>query len=89
MVMDRELAMRRWSMLTPRQQEVVDLVAAGLTNREIAARLGLTAGTVSAHVANSLWRLGLKRRAQIVLRAIEPAGRSETTDQVAGHDRHV
>jgi non-specific serine/threonine protein kinase len=59
--------------LTPRQHEVAQLIAAGLTNREIAARLGVTPGAVSQHVANSLWLLRLPRRHQIAAWAIEPA----------------
>jgi DNA-binding NarL/FixJ family response regulator len=51
--------------LTRRQQEVARLVAAGLSNEEIAARLVLVRGTVSNHVEAILGRLGFHRRTQI------------------------
>jgi DNA-binding NarL/FixJ family response regulator len=43
--------------------EVLDLVAQGLTNRDIAARLVLSEHTVNRHVANILRKLGLSSRA--------------------------
>jgi DNA-binding NarL/FixJ family response regulator len=61
------------STLTPRQYEIAQLIAAGLTNREIAARLGLTPGTVSEHISNILWCLRLTRRRQIAAWVIEEA----------------
>jgi DNA-binding CsgD family transcriptional regulator len=51
--------------LTPRQREVAVLVAAGLTNMEIAQRLVLTPGTVANHVESILRRLGFRSRTQV------------------------
>ena len=51
--------------LTPRQQEVAALVAEGLTNAAIAARLVITERTAIAHVGHILDRLGFHSRAQI------------------------
>jgi len=51
--------------LTARQREVVDLVAQGLTDREIAARLVISPRTAESHVQQVLTRLGLRSRAQI------------------------
>ncbi|MET9338941.1 BREX system ATP-binding domain-containing protein [Nonomuraea sp. NPDC003804] len=51
--------------LTAREFEVARLVAAGLTNREIAERLVLAPKTVSAHIAHILAKLGAARRAEI------------------------
>jgi non-specific serine/threonine protein kinase len=51
--------------LTARQREVAALVAAGLTNREIAARLVITERTAENHVGHILTRLGFRARAQI------------------------
>ena len=61
------------SPLTPRQYEIAQFIAAGLTNREIAARLGLKPGTVSQHISNILWCLRLTRRRQIAAWIIEEA----------------
>jgi DNA-binding CsgD family transcriptional regulator len=51
--------------LTPLQREVIRLVAAGRTNAEIAARLGVTPGRVGTLVGRALDRLGLECRADI------------------------
>jgi DNA-binding NarL/FixJ family response regulator len=50
------------SRLSRRELEVLDLVAQGRTNREIAARLVLSEHTVNRHVANILRKLGLTSR---------------------------
>ena len=54
--------------LTPRQGQVAGLVAEGLTNKQIARRLGLSPATVKDHVHAILRRLGLARRSQIAAR---------------------
>lgn len=51
--------------LTPREREVVSLVAEGLTNGEIAQRLGVAQSTVKNHVRSCLEKLGYERRAQL------------------------
>jgi DNA-binding CsgD family transcriptional regulator len=51
--------------LTLRQRQVVQLIARGASNEEIASELVLTNGTVANHVAGILGRLGLSSRAQI------------------------
>ncbi len=50
------------SPLTARQLQVQRLVAQGLTNAQIAARLGITARTVKQHIADGMARLGLHAR---------------------------
>ncbi|MGS2807586.1 response regulator transcription factor [Nocardia sp. MW-W600-9] len=50
---------------TPREREVRDLAAAGLTNREIATRLVLSERTVETHVRNILAELGVTNRAEL------------------------
>jgi DNA-binding CsgD family transcriptional regulator len=51
--------------LSPREREVADLVADGLTNSAIAARLFVSRATVSSHVSHILTKLGFTSRAQI------------------------
>jgi DNA-binding NarL/FixJ family response regulator len=52
--------------LTPREREVATLVARGLSNREIGARLVISPRTVEKHVSSILQKLGLASRAQLV-----------------------
>lgn len=56
--------------LSPRQLEVATLAAAGLTNREIAARLFLGVRTVEGYVAGALRALGLTRRSELASAAL-------------------
>jgi len=57
--------------LTPRETEVLRLMAAAYTNREIAEALGAAEGTVKIHVSNILSKLGARDRTQAVLRSLE------------------
>ncbi|HEX9940885.1 MAG TPA: response regulator transcription factor [Thermoanaerobaculia bacterium] len=57
--------------LTPRETEVLRLMAAAYTNREIAEALGTAEGTVKIHVSNILSKLGARDRTQAVLRSLE------------------
>jgi NarL family two-component system response regulator YdfI len=53
-------------LLSPREQEVLELVAEGLTNREIAKQLSVSVFTVKAHVTSLFNKLGVDSRAQAV-----------------------
>lgn len=57
--------------LTPRETEVMRLVAGGYSNREIGEALGTAEGTVKVHVSSILSKLGVRDRVQAVLRVLE------------------
>ena len=57
--------------LTPREQDVLALVAQGMPNRAIGEQLGITERTARTHVSNILAKLGLTSRTQAALYAVE------------------
>jgi len=54
-----------WGSLTPMERDVSQLVAAGLTNPEIGARLAISRRTVESHLSHSFRKLGLASRTQL------------------------
>lgn len=71
-------------ILTPREQQVLDLVAEGLSNREIGERLYISAKTVSVHVSAVLRKLGVSTRTQAARSALvsTPRGGSNDTNGI-------
>jgi DNA-binding CsgD family transcriptional regulator len=57
--------------ITPREMEILEAMAAGLSNREIAERLFVSENTVKTHAARVFEKLSAKRRTQAVQRAKE------------------
>jgi DNA-binding NarL/FixJ family response regulator len=57
--------------LTPREIEILRLIAAGMSNREIADTLGVAEGTVKNHTSSILSKLGVRDRTRAVLKALE------------------
>ena len=69
--------------LTAREQDVLALITAGKTNRQIAAALHISPGTVKVHVEHIIAKLGVADRTQAAVRAIELG----LTRAPAGHGR--
>jgi len=65
--------------LTPREGEVVALVAKGMKNREIAETLGIATGTVKIHLMHIFEKTGMRDRFELALRGLRTA-----TDQDRG-----
>jgi DNA-binding NarL/FixJ family response regulator len=73
--MPSEVAMRvgerLLANLSPRELDVLRLLARGLSNKEIGAQLGVVEGTVKIHIANIFNKLGVSDRTQAVVEAIK------------------
>jgi DNA-binding NarL/FixJ family response regulator len=57
--------------LTPREEEVLRVLASGRTNQQIAQTLVISRGTVKVHVERIIRKLGVSDRTQAAVRAIE------------------
>jgi non-specific serine/threonine protein kinase len=62
------------SVLTGREREISDLVASGLSNREIAERLFISRRTVDSHVEHIYTKLGVTSRVQLAVKLMDAAG---------------
>ena len=66
----RLAALRRGPAITPREREILALIAAGRANKEIGAELGVSEDTVKRHVSHILEKLDVNDRAQATAEAI-------------------
>ncbi len=68
--------------LTPQEQKILDLIAEGLTNRQIAERMYLSEKTVKNYVSNMLAKLGMSRRTEAAVYAVRHGAKPD--DRGAG-----
>jgi two-component system, NarL family, response regulator DevR len=61
--------LQRFNALTPRERQILDMMASGMDNREIAVRLGISYTTVRSHVRSLLDKLGARSKLEAVARA--------------------
>jgi two-component system, NarL family, response regulator NreC len=59
-----------YDLLSPREKEVLQILAEGKTNKEVASLLGLSPHTVDTHRANLMQKLGLRNLAELILYAV-------------------
>ena len=57
------------NVLTPRERQVATLIAAGMSNKQIARELGVTDGTIKLHVHSIFQKLGAKSRYNLIHQA--------------------
>jgi DNA-binding CsgD family transcriptional regulator len=71
MVVTRPVAVGLGGTLSPREQEVLDLLASGSTNVEIGERLSVTENTVKSHLTRVYRKLGVRSRAEAITAYLE------------------
>ena len=62
-----------WEPLTPREKDIMELIVEGLSNKEIAAKLGLSPGTVRTHTSNILAKYNVPSRLKLALVVLKNA----------------
>jgi len=71
----------RLERITPRERQIVQLLSAGASNKEIAKRLDVTERTVKAHLTAVFKKLGISGRLQLALYALEQSRSSESSER--------
>ena len=58
-------------LLTPRELEILKLIAGGLTCKEVAQKVDLAPGTVERHIENARHKMGARNRGHLITKALE------------------
>jgi DNA-binding CsgD family transcriptional regulator len=74
-----------WESLTETEQRIADLVAQGLSNRQVAGRLFLSTHTVAFHLRHIYWKLDVNSRVQLARLAAEQAQMESALASSAGY----
>jgi DNA-binding CsgD family transcriptional regulator len=69
-----------WDSLTDTERTITDLVAQGLSNRQVASRVFLSTHTVAFHLRHVFWKLGVTSRVQLARMAAEQTARTSAAD---------
>jgi two-component system response regulator NreC len=67
----RTVGVPHYQQLSPREREIVRLIARGRTNKEIAKRLSISVRTVERHRSSIMNKLGLQNRAELIAYAVQ------------------
>ncbi|CAN7383648.1 LuxR C-terminal-related transcriptional regulator [Trinickia sp. LjRoot230] len=78
----RQRSLIGWSSLTPSELVIAELIAKGMTTREIAAHLAVSAGTVKTHLAHIFSKLGVARRSELAAEAVRQFPKHHATANV-------
>jgi DNA-binding CsgD family transcriptional regulator len=73
-----------WDSLTDTERRVADLVAEGLSNRQVANRVFLSTHTVAFHLRHIFWKLGITSRVQLARLAAEQGGEAAVSSTGGG-----
>jgi DNA-binding NarL/FixJ family response regulator len=73
----RIVSARGIPLLTKREEQIVNMIAEGLPNREVAVKLGVSAHTVKNHLFRIYEKLGVSNRVELVLYALSSLERSQ------------
>jgi len=65
------MVVKRYSHLTEREKQIFSLIACGLSNKEIATRLGISTFTVQNHIQNLFRKLGCQNRVEAAIQFLE------------------
>jgi DNA-binding NarL/FixJ family response regulator len=76
----RKQQRRTLPRMTPRERQIVELVCRGLKNKEIAAELSITPGTVKVHLMHIFEKAGVKDRFQLALQGRQILGFENSSD---------
>ena len=69
-----------WDSLTDTERTITDLVAEGLSNRQVASRVFLSSHTVAFHLRHVFWKLGITSRVQLARMAAEQTPRTSAAN---------
>jgi DNA-binding CsgD family transcriptional regulator len=72
------------ALLSPRENEVLDLASLGLTNQQIATRLDVTVHAVKFHLAGIYRKLGVNNRTEAVVHCLRPMPSPPIADVAEG-----
>jgi two-component system nitrate/nitrite response regulator NarL len=75
--------------LTPRERQLVAMLAQGLSNKELAYRIGITPGTVKVYLSRLYRKVGVSDRLELVLHSLKNLGPDQSSGSESLHGTHL